>query len=333
MRVGAAINVIPIHFDVPGHEIPLSTFVTTSEQTRAVIRAFSDELFEGQLQFQVLVLPPAEGSFLARLGIVIIGGWGIVWTFTESDIGQGFIKGLTGHEPAYWAEHAGELTRALLTETPGPEEEQERSFEQTVAGTIVCESVRSFLSTPNRELVVKGIEKTRFRAAYEAKNAFYEICALTPQVRGVGFDERPIFPIQRDQFPEHHSTLPPPEEVDELWFATTAVLRVTSPNWDRSDRARQWKGRDHQGRDRYFRIEDEEFWNLVEREAISTHIIDTMKVQWAYQGRPEQPKNCRVLKVLEFNELTLATPLPDDELAVRLGELRQAARDQGDLFG
>lgn len=330
--MGAVIDVIPIHFDVPGHELPLSTFVSTSEQTRAIIRALNEELFEGQLQFQILVLPPAEGSFLTRLGLVLLGGWGIIWTFTESDIGQAFIKGLTGHEPAYWAENAGTSARNLLAQHTEAGDGPEESPEQKVVGTIVCEAVKSFLSRPNRELVHQGLDKARFRAAYEAKNAFYESCAVTPQIRGLGFDERPIFPINRDQFPEHHSTLPPPEEADDLWFVTTAVLRVTSPNWDRDDRARQWKGRDHQGRDRYFRIEDEDFWGLVGREAISTHIIDTMKVQWAYQGRPEQPRNCRVLRVLEFNEVALAPPLADDTLAVRLGELRQAVRDQGDLF-
>lgn len=305
--------------------------MSTSEQARAIIRALNEELFDGELQFQILVLPPAEGSFLTRLGVVLLAGWGIVWTFTESDIGQAFIKGLTGHEPAYWAEDAGTSARDLLKRA-NPAVGVDDDPERNLSSTIVCESVKSFLSRPNRELVRDGLDKARFRAAYEAKNAFYESCAITPQIRGIGFDEYPNFPIRRDQFPEHHSTLPPPEEIDELWFVATAVLRVTSPNWDRTDRARQWKGRDHQGRDRYFRIEDEEFWSLVGREAISTHIIDTMKVQWAYQGRPDQPKNCRVLKVLEFNEVALTPPLADDALLVRLGELRQAVRDQGDLF-
>lgn len=115
--------------------------------------------------------------------------------------------------------------------------------------------------------------------------------------------------------------------------ACTLLQTVTSPNWDRDDRARQWKGRDPQGRDRYFRIEDEDFWRQVAGGGISTHIIDTMKVQWAYQGKPEQPRNCRILRVLEFNGVRLSNPVSDTELRAALGRLADLDEDnQPDLF-
>jgi hypothetical protein len=48
-----------------------------------------------------------------------------------------------------------------------------------------------------------------------------------------------------------------------------------------------------------------------------------MTVQWAFQGKPECPNNCRVLRVLEFNGERLAKPLTDDELIGALGKLAQ----------
>jgi hypothetical protein len=107
---------------------------------------------------------------------------------------------------------------------------------------------------------------------------------------------------------------------------------VTSPNWDRDDRQRVWKGRDSKGRERYFRIDDEHFWTLVKAEQLSIHIIDTIKVQWAFRGTMRSPKRIRVLKVLEFNDEVLSEPLDDNALSTILG-LHSASPDgQGDLF-
>lgn len=110
------------------------------------------------------------------------------------------------------------------------------------------------------------------------------------------------------------------------------ILKVTSPNWDREDRQRQWKGKDGHGRERYFRIDDEHFWSLVKADQLSTHIIDTIKVQWTFQGKAESPKNCRVLKVLEFNGAILSHPLDDNALRAIVGLYERVSVDQGDLF-
>lgn len=307
--------------------MPLSAFVDTSTQTEAVIRALSQELFDGQLQFQIVVLPPSEGSFLTRLGVILLAGWGIVWTFTESDVGQAFIKGLTGAEPAHWAEKVGAAARSALTEN------DDQNAEREAANVIVCEAAKAFLATPNSDLKQVGISEFRFRSAYEAKNAFYESCDLVPQLSGVGFDERPFFPINKTDFPKYQSLLPPKnEEFEQPWFTSITQLRVTSPNWNREDGARQWKARDRHGRDRYFRVEDEDFWHRIADDSIDTHVIDTMTVQWAFQGRPDQPKNCRDLKVLEFNGTVLAHPLPDEAIASMLGDSTQMMSEHPDLF-
>ena len=84
------LGLIPIHFDVPGNYLPLATFVDTANQVRAVVEAFSRELFAGELEFEFYVLPPEKGSFKTRFALVVLAGIG---TFVEIRHGQGAYQG------------------------------------------------------------------------------------------------------------------------------------------------------------------------------------------------------------------------------------------------
>jgi len=295
----------------------------------------NSELFAGKLRFQVLVLPPEEGSFLTRLRIVLFAGAGVVWFFAESDIGKAFIKGLTDHEPAYWAEIAGKAINAGIAEKA---EANDLDVPHASSGVecetlIIGQMAQSFLQKELSELEGVGMSTVRFRAAYEAKNIFYDACKATEGLKAIGFSEEPVFPIQRESFSRLQTILPPrTEDPEHPWFVDTVALQVTSPNWDRDDRLRYWKGYDTQKRDRLFRIEDEDFWGRVRDGTIKAHIIDQMRVQWAFQGRSEQPKNCRVLRVLEFNGVELAEPLGSEALRAQLGQVGRIVTEQGWLF-
>lgn len=303
----------------------------TSEQTEAIILGLTKALFGNQLQVQLVVLPPEDGTFLARLRPLIIVG-GVIWAFLETDIGKGFITGLTDHDPAYWSEVIGRALKTSASEGSGSGADELASQRQSEA-IIIREMATSFLRKDNADLVRSGVDTKQFREAFEAKNEFYRACTETPELRGIGFSESAHFPIRRSDFLRLQAVLPPrDDDVEQPWFIATAVLKVTSPNWDRDDRSRHWKGRDEQGRDRFFRIEDEEFWRRVSTDSISTHIIDVMKVQWAFQGSHEQPRNCRVLRVLEFNGSVLSSELRDDELATELYRQSTKSSGQWDLF-
>jgi hypothetical protein len=333
------IGLIPIHFDVPGHYLPLGTFIETAIETRAVIDTFNREVFDGKLEYQLLVLPPNEGSFLTNLGLVLLAGWTTVWTFTESDIGQAFIKGLTKHDPAHWAEAAGNYLREKVVEpqsvvTGG---EADNVAQVTRRGNfetiIVVESTKSFLQTDSSDLRRVGITPQRFCDAYQARNRFYVACAANPEVRALGFDETDDFPIKRKDFVRLQVALAPSEDVPTClpWEVEVTILTVTSPNWDKEDRQRQWKARDTKGRERYFRIDDEHFWSLARAQKLNPHITDTMRVQWAYLGN--QRRNALVLRVLEYNDQILGEPLDDNALRAALGAYNQRRDDQEYLFG
>jgi hypothetical protein len=329
------LGLIPIHFDVPGHYLPLATFVDTANQARAAIDALNRELFEGELEFEFYILPPEEGSFKTTLAVVL-ATVAAISHFAETSYGKALIKGLTGQEPAYWAEQAGALVRQQVAEALHESAVVEKEAEtlrsrQQFETTIITESTKSFFQKDVADLRCIGITPLKFRDAFEARNKFYEACLHDAEVHALGFDETEKFPIKRRDFAALQVKLPPKEtEPDESWDVEISLLKVSSPNWVRTDRQRQWKARDHNGHPRYFLIDDEHFWHLVRTQAISPLIIDTIKVQWAYVG--EQRRKAKVLKVLEYNGDPLGEPLDDNALRAILGKYNRR-RDLGpDLF-
>ncbi|WP_157750323.1 hypothetical protein [Sinorhizobium fredii] len=65
---------------------------------------------------------------------------------------------------------------------------------------------------------------------------------------------------------------------------------------------------------------------------MSIHIIDTIKVQWAIQGKAGSPKNIRVLMVIEFNGEILSEALDKTALNAILGVFSKIEDTQGDLL-
>lgn len=215
---------------------------------------------------------------------------------------------------------------------------QERMECQTGA-LIVSEATKSFLQKDISELNKIGIRPRQFREEFEARNKFYEACSADRNVKGIGFSDSNEFPIKRSDFGRLHVALPPKEKVLEEvpWHVATDTVTVTSPNWERGDQQRQWKGRDSSGHDRLFRIEDEDFWRLVAHQSLKPHIFDTMKVQWAFHSEGGRVKDTRVLRVLAYNESTLATPLDRNALDAILGRHNdlgdRSGGSESDLFG
>ncbi len=147
------IEVLPLHFNIAEHYLPLSEFIETANGTKAIIENFNREFCGGKLQYQIVVLPPEKGSFRSRLGVCVIAGVGLLWTFAESDIGQGYISGLTGHEPAYWAQQAGVATRNAIQK----EMQEETAASKKAAAQIMKECAKGFLEKDSDDLRKIGV--------------------------------------------------------------------------------------------------------------------------------------------------------------------------------
>lgn len=330
------LTIIPVHFDVPEHHVPLDFFQTTIKDTATVVGSLNDLVFAGRLQYRLVILPPAEGTFISRIGLIAkVGGviLAVPWAL-ENDIAKGFIEGLTGRTTHQWSQQFGSAIQdAIQHSISGDSTAHSLSSSEYEDGalSILKECATSFLKMEQTELRTIGIDASNFYTGFDARNEFYETCLSLQKLKAIGFDTSNSFPIRRSDF--QRFIVPRIEREDDLpsaWRTGFEILKVTSPNWVESDKQRLWKARDEAGRDRYFRIEDESFWRLARDHLISPTILDIMKVQWAFREFGKKKKDFRVLKVLEFNGATLSEPLEEDDLQELLGRLE--ARDQLNQF-
>jgi len=343
-----------IHFDVNGHFLKLGTFIETAESARKVIEALDVTFFQGTLEYELIVLPPEDGTFLSKLALWVSGGVASVFTFLNTDLGSAYVEGLTGKSPTEWAQETGqdhqELIQSLQQPAEPEEERQERGdtveppspLDEEAAclsgARIVVAMTRGVLEKSNDELTKIGMEIGDLPDALDARAEFFAACIEDRDVKRVGFSSDDDFPIPRNQFPERAQKPARKEKDDEPpeWTVTIEGIYVTSPNWDQEDqKTRQWKGKDSVRRDCYFVIEDAEFWHLVKRRDLHVEVLDNLKVQWAFQMTDGRPKNRRVLRVLEFNGDKLAEPLTTDAIKAIIGEFTtaDAPRGQPSLFG
>lgn len=339
---------IVYHFDVEQHSIPVRQFVDTANATLTILNNFNEELFDNKGKFELRVITPQPGGFIGGFKVIVVVG-GVVWAFLSTDIGSTFIKGLTGHEPAFWSERLGEKSRKLIPNKdkdggPPPDVMQRMVFEPEIEddpkesmlleAAVLAELIVRFLETHPDQLEKIGFTKQTFRKAYIAKNSVYQACMDNREVQGLGFDSSDSFQFKRADFPRYITQLPeeenPDQEDPQNWVVETVDLLANSPNWARD--GRKWQGKTETFGSIAFSIEDENFWHHVKIKDIQTDFGDNMRVQWAYLDGGSKPSNVRVLKVLSFNGRKIADPLGESELAKILESESLKEADTPDLF-
>ena len=217
---GRLIVVLPVHFDVASHSVSLPLFIETATRVARVGEELGRDFFGDGYAQEVLVLPPEDGTFLTRLGIVVLAIWG----FSTVGPGSSFIKGLTGQSAEDWMEDAGRLIREQATdlkdklESTIPDKNLDKS--KLACNLAVVEATRQFMMREEEDLVAGGISKDAFWEAYEARNEFYAACAQVSEVHGIGYTEEPSFPIRRSEFTSLQVLLPPKKdpEVADPWI-------------------------------------------------------------------------------------------------------------------
>lgn len=340
---------IVYHFDVDRSSIPLAQFIDSARGTQEIIDAFNKSLFDDKLKYELRVKTPEDGSLLEVLWVVVTLG-GSVLAFLGTDIGKAFFKGLTTEQPAAWAEKVGTAIRqALLQATspakadgqvhaeivdslPMPSPEVTREIEAEAIALILIR----FLELDTERLKSIGITPEKFRAAFQGRNRIYKGCIDNPEVKGISFDRKPVFPIRRADFPKRITQLPdPPPDVpiqpSDLNFETVDIV-VNSPNWKRD--GRNWQAATGKYQDVSFSIEDEGFWKRVDQRdaALKPTIRDNMRVQWGYPAGTARPTHVKVFRVLSYNGRQLSSPMTDQELQELQGTVHFVEPDMPDLF-
>ena len=324
-------QLLPIHFDLPGHVIPLRAFVETAENAARIAEIINEELFNGTFALEVVVVPPEEGSFLTRLAIVVaaVGIWAAqeILSGPLSEFGSGVFEELVSKNASDVGKELVQGVRSAFEELTSPSED--RDAKCMAASVVTVAAVKWILQEDNEALEELPVAPA-LKDAMVAKRRFYEACKEVKDLKGVGFSRQPTFPIKRSDF-ERISRIPEGADDDE-WRVAIENIKGTSPNWNRNDTARNWKGEDQDGHARYFVVRDERFWDMVFRGELTPRIADSMRVQWAYKQGPKRRKNHVVLRVLEFNGVKVSPEMTDRELRPFLDSFKRVKNDEPTLF-
>lgn len=333
------LGLIPLHFQVPEHSLPLRDFIATATSASDLLEALNQEVLGGKLKFQVLVVPPKPGTFLELLAVAIVGG-GALWGFVGSDIGKGFVEGLTGKPPAEWAKSLGRYFRSKLLDDSSGEllttsEQVDSIAMQKFEVLLIGEIFKAFLTENSDKLHRLGITPKSFREAFEARNSFFQACQNNKKVQAIGFTEEEEFPLKRRDFAAQLVALPAKLETEKPleWVVGVERVIVPSPMWSKELQARRgWFGKYGDGKEAHFVVEDEEFWLKRDTGVLHLKPNDHLRVQWAYIEARGRRSQFRVLRVLDFNDQSLSQPLSDEALRAILGGYTSNDDDQHLLF-
>lgn len=206
-----------IHYDVENHFIPMSDFLTASNAVQKIIDDLNKQILGGQLRYQLVVIPPEEGTFLKTVGIIVTAT--VLNTAIipiASDYVLGAFEGIAEHKPSDYGRDHG---RALRDLTVG------------------------FFSKEVEELEKFVPHELNLDRAFKAKTDFYISCQNNNDIRGLGFDNSKSFPIRHNQFRNHLSkdrvrplssdfriyeavvTSPVIEDKDYVWHFEDVVTR------------------------------------------------------------------------------------------------------------
>ena len=324
-------QLLPIHFDLPRHVIPLQTFIETAENAGRIAEVINQELFGGSFTLEVVIVPPEEGTFLSRLGFVVTAVSIFVGTAIIAgplgDFGSGMFEEIVSKDASDVGKDLVKGVRAAFEELTSTSEDKEAKC--AAASIVTVAAVKWILQEDNDDLETLPMAPA-LKDALIAKRRFYDACKEVPDLKSIGFSERPTFPIKRSDF-QRISQVPEGMDDDE-WRVAIENITGTSPNWNRKDTARTWKGIDQDGHARFFVIRDERFWEMVLRGDLNPRIADSMRVQWAYRQGPKRRKNHVVLRVLEFNGVKVSDQMADAELRPFLDSFKRVRNDQLSLL-
>lgn len=332
------------HFKVATPRLLLQNFIDASMASQAVVADLNRNLFGGQVDYELRVVAPERGCFLAVIVVTLFGcGWIIskeIINFFETDIGKEVSKQISGKYPVEHVRHffqrfqgkskdsialdgvsdryiSKEITRAKQSEIP---EEQELL---AITSDILGEAHNVILTTDYEELSSSGVTTENYEESFRKRDTFLRNCRKNKEIDGLGFDRTDTFPLDQSSFerliipPTSYKTSPKTNEIQK-WIVETAEISVYSPNWKK--KGRKWQASSDKHKDISFSIVDENFWYKVNQGSIYTTTRDNIRVQWAYPREKNKPSgDVRVIRVLEYNGRKISDALPDDMVAMLLG--------------
>lgn len=280
------ITKLHIHYDVDDHFIPMADFVTASNSAQKIIDDLNKQILGGHLRYQLVVIPPEDGTFLKTIGFItltVIANAVVVPI--ASDYVLGAFEELAEHKPSdYGKDHV----RALRDLTKG------------------------FFSKDVEELEKLIPREVNLDRAFKAKSDFYLSCQNNEKIKGLGFNSSSDFPIRHDNFKNHISKdRIRPLESDFIIYEAVLTSPVTE------DKNFQWDFEDTVTKNKisaYMRDEAFKKAHLSGKYPVrESEKSDLMKILVEYKkqernGEVEVKERC-INTVYSFNDVDIA-PLP-----------------------
>lgn len=334
---------ILVHFEVAEHFILLETFISSAKAAEIAVNSINKFYFSGKLDFDLVVLPPNSGTLKQYIGVVLkIGGityaglWSLIQLMDSSSV-QAISKELTGKIPSEIViEKIRELSESQVNEVG--QSMQVDAEDSALIEEIVVESVRAALEKPRDEISRSNLPEEMKYEIELAQAEMFGAALADSEVRGIGFTEGDEFPIHRNQFAERAvRPRPPKRPEDDLpdWRVGQILVRITSPNFERSDQpGRKWKAKDVDGVTVLFEIEDEQFWQRMTRHEFKFTDSTMLEIQLATRFVDNRPKEHKAIRVLRVDRVKVAKPLDDDAIAAIVGKFSKNENRQQtpDLF-
>ncbi|MCK0169181.1 hypothetical protein MWU52_16630 [Jannaschia sp. S6380] len=324
---------VPIYYDVPSNRLRLSTFIGAARKYEALVAELFDEVFQIDAAFQIYVFPPEPGSFRQKLGVVVIAGLGGILGTGGWDMMDGFLEGLSGLPPREWSQELGKNLREMYKSEYGEDSEVDaETLEAAETTAVLVEVTRQIAGNSNERLIRSGFRPEDLPRVFSAKtDLFYEI-ESDPQVKGVGFGEEDEAPIRREEFSRYQVRVGKAED-EKDWRFELARYFVSSPNWNRYDTRRKWKGREDGGSTVYFSIIDEVFWEMAAEGTLESHIIDELIAQVAVRYVDGRKVDRVAVNIIRFNDMPISKELRQADLESILSEQTgKGETGSGDLF-
>ncbi|WP_306044791.1 hypothetical protein [Nioella sp. MMSF_3534] len=336
-----------VHFEVSESHILLETFVSSAQAAARTVTALNNELFGGQVVFELVVYPPEAGSlkqyigvsvkFLKAAGTVYAVVWSLIQLMDSASV-KDISRELFGATPSEVIVQRIRDYRTRVEETPvDAAEDQLESLRQDgyeIVEELLVQGTSSSLGAAPETLESSTIPDELSYELRLAQSELFEAALEDQNVRGISFQEEDQVPIPRNQFAVRGvRPLPPRRNEDEgEWEVSLQQVRITSPVFERENPQRKWMGVNAKGSNVLFDIVDSEFWSRLLAKEIKFSEGSVIVVQMATRVRRKGPREKIAVRVLSLDGLKLAEQLDGAALASILGKIKAPARNDQDTL-
>ena len=340
---GSVAAIFQVRFFVDNNAISAQTLQKCLVGVSDIYLGVSKEIHGEEKQSDIFIAAIEEGSFKVWVGAVISTLATMAAAPSVGDYTKGFISGFTGKSAEEIGESHGQRSNEILRQHIIENNSDFHLHDQDVIRKLYEADRVRFLLEADQAEALKVSRESGYSEDWilNGRRRFFEAVSKDQSIKGVNFrSDREANVIDREAFKTrtvrvYVSEEPPVEElVEGAWEHSTVSIEITSPNWDRSDDKRYWKGKLSSGKEVYFRIADSRFWKLFIDKKLKISPPDRLVGQMIFQWSNNRHKDATVLKVISFNDEPVSIPLTPTKIRELVKSYNSADEEyQIGLFG